>query len=645
MVPGDEGAPTLQEDAAKTPPAQSHSLATPAASLSRASDATLPERPAQPLGTQRDGDGARRPLPSIRQITGATSNTRNQNSHGPPTNQVTQEWQVVSNKSRDQGKRRKTDTASEFACIIACFSEIAGMNSGIASFREPEVAQLIAEASNFLKQCKSRAKELKTRRPTRGLPFAESGLAFPYRDTVDVKVAMYFAAFESTHRILHIPSFWRDYRAFWDDPEGVSTDLRLKVLLVMSIGSSVYDHGSTDATLRNTELAHQCIYDAETWLSGPLEKDRICITGLQISCLTILARQIFSIGGDTVWVTMGSLIHAAMQLGLHRDPEHLTLEISCLEAEVRRRLWATILDLAVQASLDSAMPPRISMNDFDTQPPANINDDEIDESTKEVVPSPRGDPTSTFVQITLLESLPVRLRIVQQLNSLHSELNYTATLALSRQLTEAVRSAHNATYGLPGVTAFHRSILDYLIRRFLIPLHYSFSNRARADSMFSYSLTLSAETAVALLRPAETDESHVFFARLMALGGGLFRAGVRGALTALTLDLLTRVQEQRLDGTLEKHAQHRAPATRAVRDLVALSDRRIRLGETNVKGYMFLCMILAQVEAVEDDDDARVEERVARAARDSLEHCLGLLKARGGGIRRWRRRLDISSGA
>ncbi|KAK8856692.1 C6 zinc finger domain protein [Apiospora arundinis] len=659
----DQGASVLQPDATKTPPhttpthssqpleqdSISHSapvnsraeveqaggIPTPADSLGRGSSAA---HPAQDQETRSDGNNVLRRLRNIEEPAENISGTRSNRTHAIPPDIITQEWQVVSNKSRDQGKRRKVGTAQEFASIIACFSEISGRDCGIASFREPEVAQLVAQAADFLKQCKGIARELKARRPTRGLSFAQSGLVLPPHDTVDAMVNLYFAAFESTHRILHVPSFWKDYRAFWDNPKGGSDDLRLKVLLVMSIGSSLHDHGSADATLRNTELAHQCIYDAETWLGGPLKKDRIGITGLQISCLTILARQIFSIGGDTVWVTMGSLIHAAMQLGLHRDPKHLLLDIPCLEAEMRRRLWATILDLAVQAALDSAMPPRISMDDFDTEPPANINDDELHESTTVIQSHPQIVFTSTSVQIALLKALPVRLRIVQQMNSLHSKLTYQHALDLSAQLIESVRAAHSATGCFSGVTAFHRALLDYLVRRFMIPLHYSFSNQARTNPMYYYSLKLSTDTAIALVQQPEkdtsaaenefNDESRVFFARLMALGGGLFRAGVRGAITALTLDLLTRVQEQRLDGTLAQHAAHRAPAKRAIQDLIALSDERIRLGETNVKGHMFLCMILAQVEAVEDG--APIEARIARAARDSLEYCLRLLRARKG---------------
>jgi hypothetical protein len=54
-----------------------------------------------------------------------------------------------------------------------------------------------------------------------------------------------------------------------------------------------------------------------------MEKDRLSINGLQVHCLLIIARQTLSVGGDLIWVSMGNLVRAAMQLGLHRDPRHL----------------------------------------------------------------------------------------------------------------------------------------------------------------------------------------------------------------------------------------------------------------------------------------------------------------------------------
>lgn len=423
------------------------------------------------------------------------------------------------------------------------------------------------------------------------------------------------------YRILHLPTFWSEYQRYWENPDGVAPSLRLKVLLVIGIGSILYDHGDRAATLRNIDLVQQWIYAAQTWLSGPLEKDRLDVSGLQVYCLCILARQIFSIGGDTIWISIGSLVHSAMQLGLHRDPKNLPA-ISTLQAELRRRLWYTILEFVVQASLDSWMPPRISFDEFDTEPPSNINDAELNESTTQLQSCPKGTFTSTSVQLALIDSLSVRLRIVQLLNCLHSKLSYDRVLVLSSELIDALQACSSRVKDGDGSTPFQRNLLDYLIRRFMIPLHYSFSNQARSNPLFHYSLKLSLDAALAMVAPEPDNGFH----RLMATAGGVFREGIRCATSAISLELLAQVETQRLNGTLHRTRQYRDFLKQAVRDLISLSEERIRQGETNVKNHMFLRMILAQAEAVEAG--VPVELQVVRAARDSLELCNNLLKTR-----------------
>ncbi|KAK4240628.1 hypothetical protein C8A03DRAFT_41841 [Achaetomium macrosporum] len=535
-----------------------------------------------------------------------------------------QEWQAVLNKPRDWGRSRWISKAPEFSTMIRCYSEILGMHSKDTSFQTGEAAALIAQASDLLQKCKSRAKISKVSRPTRGIACPWLDLTPPSREMADELARLYFASFESTHRILHAPTFWAEYQRYWDHPESVAPDLRLKVLLVVGIGSSLYDHGDAAAVQSNTELLHQWIYAAQTWLSGPLEKDRLDITGLQIYCLTILARQIFSIGGDTVWVSMGSLVHRAMQMGLHRDPRHLPA-MPVLQAELRRRLWATILELAVQSSLDAWMPPRIALDEFDTDPPSNVNDDEMDESTAVLQPHPKSTFTSTLIQLALLESLPTRLRIVHLLNGMHSELSYHRVLSLTSELTSALQTystrfapeTNNNSNNHNSPTPFHRNHLDYLTRRFLIPLHYPFAHQARSNPLFRHSMKISLDAALALISPEPDPAGR--FSRLVSIGGGLFREGIRCATTAISLELLSHVETQQRDGSLRQAPQYRGFLKQVVRDLIALSAERIRKGETNVKSHMFLTMILAQAEAVEEGKEVEVE--VARAARDSLEFC------------------------
>lgn len=99
---------------------------------------------------------------------------------------------------------------------------------------------------------------------------------------------------------------------------------------------------------------------------------------------------------------------------------------------------------------------------------------------------PNGTYTATSMQLIFLNSLPNPLRILQLLNGLHSELSYLDVLALSSEITDICRAGHsfmkeNEEFG---VSPFHRNLLDYLVRRFLIPLHCTFARKARTNQLF-----------------------------------------------------------------------------------------------------------------------------------------------------------------
>lgn len=537
------------------------------------------------------------------------------------------EWQqkILLNKSRDLGKSHSMSKPQEFSTMIDCYSEIIGKDTGKAPYKTSETAQLVAQSGELIQKCKDAAKNIKGSRPSRSRVSSHE-IKPPPRETSDEMINIYFSSFESTHRILHGPTFRAEYQRYWERPDNAPAELRLKILLVIGLGSSLHDYQSTGDALKNADMVHRWIHAAQNWLSGPLEKDRLTIDGLQIYCLTILARQIFSVGGALTWISTGSLVQIAMQMGLHRDPSHHPA-ITPLQAEIRRRLWATIIELVVQSSLDTWMPPRISLDEFDTKPPSNLNDEDLDESTTAIHPQPQNVFTATSIQLTLLESLPLRLRIVQLLNKLNSEPTYPRVLELSLALTQALQACATKTrHASEHCTPFRRNLLDYLVRRFALPLHMSFSSLARAEPTYRHSRQASLDAALAILSP----EADARFARLVAFGGGMFREGQRCALTAVGLELIAHLEAQRLDGTLGRTGAYRGMLKGAVRDLLSLSEERIRLGETNVKSHMFLSMILAQVEAVEAG--VPVELRVVRSARDSLELCYSILSSRASSI-------------
>ncbi|KAJ5393815.1 uncharacterized protein N7487_011456 [Penicillium crustosum] len=267
------------------------------------------------------------------------------------------------------------------------------------------------------------------------------------------------------------------------------------------------------------------------------------------------------------------------------------------------------------------MPAKIP--ESDTEAPSNINDDEIKETTTILHPHPKGTYTTTSFQILLLDSLPVRLRILHLLTSLNTQISYLDVLALSSELSNVSQAYHSFMKDnqSSSITPFHRNLLDWFVRRFMIPLHCHFTNKARTNPLFTFSLKVSLETAMTIMSP-EPDDG---FSKLMVNGGGLFREGIWCAMAVLTTELLAQLEAQHMDGTLHRNCDYIILLKQSVNNLITLSSERIRYGETNIKGHMFLSMILAKVEAVETGADC--ELAMARSAKDSLEFCHGLLLA------------------
>lgn len=136
----------------------------------------------------------------------------------------------------------------------------------------------------------------------------------------DQMVHLYITRFESVFRILHVPSFWNEYERYWSDPLGAETVVKLKIQLVAAIGIVI--HRDPTDNPDTYSMARQWLYAAQDWLCGPVKKNRISIDSLQVQCLLILARQALAVGGDIVWISMGTVVRMAMQMGLHRDPKH-----------------------------------------------------------------------------------------------------------------------------------------------------------------------------------------------------------------------------------------------------------------------------------------------------------------------------------
>lgn len=100
------------------------------------------------------------------------------------------------------------------------------------------------------------------------------------RETCDRLVELYMTTFESVVRIVHVSSFLRDCRQYWQDPQSVSDSVVWKLLLVMVVGVFVYPNSSA---LQSHAAAW--ITDGHRWLARrSIECAQLDLDTLQISC-------------------------------------------------------------------------------------------------------------------------------------------------------------------------------------------------------------------------------------------------------------------------------------------------------------------------------------------------------------------------
>ncbi|MCJ1302983.1 hypothetical protein MMC08_005788 [Hypocenomyce scalaris] len=493
------------------------------------------------------------------------------------------------------------------------------------------------------------ARAAKAERPIQSFMLPDFKSSIPSREVSDQLVHLYLRTFESAYRILHIPSFQKECAQYWNDPQTASTGFVVKLLLVMAIGSCFYQNENNDDTLRS--LVPQWVYAGQWWLSAASEKSGLNLAGLQVHCLMLLAHQTNALGGDLIWISAGSLLRTAFNMGLHRDPKYFP-KMSTFYSELRRRLWATILEMAIQSSLDSGMPPLISLQDFDCEPPSNIDDAEIDEATKT---SPASKPNSSFtqtsIQITLLKSLPTRLEVAILINDFRTDPSYDKVLRLGADITNACRESAlimQSHLSFPiqrdstRPTEFHKNLLDLFTRRYLLTLHRPFAIKAKTDPRFYFSRKVCLESAMTIVSYvgdlSATSNVQDDFSRLMVRGRGAFRDVMfSDAAIAICLELITQLEEEASNGSsnaaltqpsmINKLARSaREPIIQAVKQMVELAARRIALGETNVKGHVLLSAALAQITAMEAGEPP--EHAIFEAAKQSAKSCYALLRAR-----------------
>lgn len=103
-----------------------------------------------------------------------------------------------------------------------------------------------------------------------------------------------------------------------------------------------------------------------------------------------------------IWFLLGDIVQLAVSLGYHRDSSRFP-NISPFEGEMRRRVWAAVMQFDFRLSVRMGLPRLVKSQDYDTCEPRNIFDEDFNSESTEI-PSSRPDTEVTPMLFSLARS-------------------------------------------------------------------------------------------------------------------------------------------------------------------------------------------------------------------------------------------------
>lgn len=452
---------------------------------------------------------------------------------------------------------------------------------------------------------------------------------------------LYFSTFENTYRVLHAPSFLDEWNTFWDEQESqsdvaFSTDVFIaKLLALMACSACFATKEFLEATRLNQQsLMHMChgwIDTVAAWVGLMTSHTQLSIDIIQIKCLLLLAQQATAWEGDLAGMGSGAIIREAMLMGLHRDPSNFA-HVSPYWAELRRRLWLTIIELELQASLYSGIALAISWDEFDCSLPSNIDDEDFSlDSTRLPSPKPLEIFTRTSFQISLAQTLRLRMRISKMINRVRLDVDYDDVMKLSESLSTELahappelRDISNSedSDGADGADdncpAFRKSFFIFLHYRSLLALHRPFFLKL-AETLgepYVFSRRVCVQTSLALLAqleytPGNTTNEHLpvngnnSCPHILQMKGGMFRDDVFHAATTICFELRLQSKDRVIDplpgiisGFMDQSAFYRRLALfESVENAIRYFEVKVRAEKRATKIFNILHMLFASIKS------------------------------------------------
>ncbi|GAM42118.1 hypothetical protein TCE0_043r15797 [Talaromyces pinophilus] len=349
--------------------------------------------------------------------------------------------------------------------------------------------------------------------------------SLPPRPICDMLLSQYFTS-PIVLPIIHTIKFQNEYEKFWHDPTkapplwlGLLFSILACVAAVQQAmnpaGAETNNHPPPLQVKPLRSKTVQCLIMGRYQSANSYALETLVMHLLS----TYIGKPDSSFDG---WFLMGTIIRLAMRMGYHRDPKTQTdssNKMTPFEGEMRRRRWHAILQLDTLMSFQMGMPSVIPPEFCDTEPPRNLNDEDIWPTMPTLPPSrPSSDYTPILYTIAKGDVMNMFRKVLIHTHSSSSSStsppSYPITIDLDAKLRETYaqipemlkRRPINQSFTVSSGLIINRSTIELLYLKSVIVLHRRYLNTERHDPQREFSRRACINAALEVL--ARQTELH-----------------------------------------------------------------------------------------------------------------------------------------
>lgn len=400
----------------------------------------------------------------------------------------------------------------------------------------------------------------------------------PGKADVDHLVQIYLDNYDCLYHVIHLPSFWAEYETIWNDLASASAHF-IALLLVMIAAaqcltsSQPWLYTANSSTARERAVAF--VHAVDDWLLAQSQK-HVGPLDFQIRVLLLLAKQVTARKFKRTWTESGNVLRFCMSAGLHRTPDLIRKPTTLVDKELRKRVWAAVTELELQAAFDRGMVSSPWVLQSDCPPPSHLNDDDID-ATTEHLPALRkwDDFNSTSYLCMAGESFMLRQTLNTYLNNIRQPVHFEE----SKRFTEEIESHLQGIPEWEGANSeIPLAMLSLNLRQYLLILHDRQLRVGESKAEKSFSRMILIETATKMLDTHKSLTSKGIYALELLLQDQL-----RAALSLCHIGSLNPHADDALSRTIVESAHRQVPDA-----IEMLTDKIIRFGREQRQLWILL---------------------------------------------------------